>query len=347
MITCFHFLQVGVFVANLICKKTILLRSFLFHLQNDNAASVQEPGCKTLEISDPVTLPNHPMLESSKVHFYIPLKYLSPLQHVSLLVKLTYSRLSFSQVPVSSQISVDNLTSGDDSNCKRMIPDESNKISSSTVVEGPILSKTHDSKHGRRFKRKHLKYHLGSLHLSSNILFKVSLSLCKKKKHRRKKCQSAVSRCPTGERLFSRDDMSSDFGPSTSEKSKSVYLVSTCKSRKKAKHGSRDSKDNSARKEDLKVESLTDIVDKESEKRSTEPSSALTTTNQLNSSTDSIIVANHNDSIEAICPKDRKISANQDGLHRVHSNGFHNTVGKQFLHCFFYASVLDSGNIFL
>ncbi|KGN61042.1 ubiquitin carboxyl-terminal hydrolase 23 [Cucumis sativus] len=262
---------------------------------NDNAASVQEPGCKTLEISDPVTLPNHPMLESSKV-------------------------------PVSSQISVDNLTSGDDSNCKRMIPDESNKISSSTVVEGPILSKTHDSKHGRRFKRKHLKYHLGSLHLSSNILFKVSLSLCKKKKHRRKKCQSAVSRCPTGERLFSRDDMSSDFGPSTSEKSKSVYLVSTCKSRKKAKHGSRDSKDNSARKEDLKVESLTDIVDKESEKRSTEPSSALTTTNQLNSSTDSIIVANHNDSIEAICPKDRKISANQDGLHRVHSNGFHNTV---------------------
>ena len=120
--------------------------------------------------------------------------------------------------------------------------------------------------------------------------------------------------------------MSSDFGPSTSEKSKSVYLVSTCKSRKKAKHGSRDSKDNSARKEVLKVESLTDIVDKESEKRSTEPSSALTTTNQLNSSTDSIIVANHNDSIEAICPKDRKISANQDGLHRVHSNGFHNTV---------------------
>lgn len=85
--TCLHFLQVGVFVANLICKKTILLRSFWFHVQNGNAASTQEPGCKTLEISDSQTLPNQPMLESSKVHFYIPLKYLIPLHHVSFLVK--------------------------------------------------------------------------------------------------------------------------------------------------------------------------------------------------------------------------------------------------------------------
>ncbi|CAK9315073.1 unnamed protein product [Citrullus colocynthis] len=266
---------------------------------NDNAASTEDSGCKTLEKSDPEILPSQQMLESSKVG-------------------------------VSNQIPVGNMTSGFDSNFKKLMPDESNKISSSTMVEQPLISKTLDTKQGRRLKRKHLKYHLGSLHLSSNILFKTSLSLCKKKKHRRKKCGSAVSKCPTGGSLFSIDDMSSDFGPSTSEKSKSVCLVSTCKPRKKSKRGSRDSKGNSARKGDLKVELLTDIVDKESGKRSTEASSAPATMNQMNCSTDSIIVANHNDSTEAVCPKDRKRSVNQDGLHRVHTNGFQNTVVKQW-----------------
>lgn len=346
--SCLHFLQVGVFVANLICKKLILLRSFWFHVQNDNAASTQDSGCKTLEKSDPEILPSQQMLESSKVHLYIPLRCLSVQHNVSCLVSSTYSRSSFSQVGVSNQISVGNMTSGFDSNFKKLMPDESNKISSSTMVERPLISKTLDTKQGRRLKRKHLKYHLGSLHLSSNILFKTSLSLCKKKKHRRKKCGSAVSKCPTGGSLFSIDDMSSDFGPSTSEKSKSVYLVSTCKPRKKSKHGSRDSKGNSARKGDLKVELLTDIVDKESGKRSTEASSAPATMNQMNCSTDSIIVANHNDSTEAICPKDRKRSVNQDGLHRVHTNGFQNTVGKQLPRCSCISFLLcfRSGNIF-
>ncbi|XP_038889715.1 ubiquitin carboxyl-terminal hydrolase 23 isoform X2 [Benincasa hispida] len=266
---------------------------------NDNAASTQESGCKTLEKSDPEILPSQQMLESSK----------------------------FGD---SNHISVGNSTSGDVSNCKKLMPDESNKISSSTMVEGPLLSKTLDSKHGRRLKRKHLKYHLGSLHLSSNILFKASLSLCKKKKHRRKKCRSAVFKCPTGGSLFSRDDMSSDFGPSTSEKSKSVYSISTCKARNKSKHGFRDSNGSSARKEDLKVELPTDIVDKESGKRRTEAGSAPATMNQMNCSTDSFIVANHNDSIKAIYPKDRKRSVNQDGLHHVHTNGFQNTVVEQW-----------------
>lgn len=216
-----------------------------------------------------------------------------------------------------------------------MISDDSNKISSSTMVAGSLLSKSLDSKHGRRLKRKHLKYHLGSLHLSSNILFKVSLSLCKKKKHRRKKRQPAGSKSLTEEGLFSRDDMSSDSGPSTSKKSKSICLVETCKSRKKAKHGSRESNGNSARNEDHKWESLADIVDKESGKRSTKTSTVVATMNELNCSTDSIIVANHNGSIEANCSKDIKRSANQDGLRCVHNNGFQNTVGKQFmLHCF-------------
>ncbi|XP_022937768.1 ubiquitin carboxyl-terminal hydrolase 23 isoform X1 [Cucurbita moschata] len=264
---------------------------------NDNAAaSILESGCKTLKKSDPEVVPNQPMSESSKVG-------------------------------ISDQISAGNLSSGDASNCKKM-PDESNKISSSTMLEGLLLSKTLDSKHGRGLKRKLLKYPSGSLHLSSNILFKTSLSLCKKKKHRRKKRQSPGSKSLTVESLFSRNDLSSDFGPSTSEKSKSICLVS--KSRKKDKHGSRESNGNCARKEGHKVESVTNIVDKEGEKRSTEVHSVVATMNTLNCSTHSIIVANHNESVETNGLKDRKRSSNQDGSCRALTNGFQDTVVKQW-----------------
>lgn len=268
------------------------------------------------------------------------MKCLSPQHNVSCFVSSTYSLSSFSQVGVSNQSTVGNLSSGDASNCNKMMPDELNKISSSTTMEGSLLSKTLDSKHGRKLKRKNLKYHLGSLHLSSNILFKASLSLCKKKKHRRRKRQSAGSKSLPEETLFSRDEMS---GPSTSEKSKSIYSVSTCKSRKKAKHGSRESNGNSTRNEDHKVEWPTDIVDKEGRKRSTESSSVHANGNKLNCSSDSTIVANHNDSIEANCPKDGNRSANRDGLCHVRTNGFQNTVGKQFLLCCSYSSCYASG----
>ncbi|XP_022158147.1 ubiquitin carboxyl-terminal hydrolase 23 isoform X2 [Momordica charantia] len=267
---------------------------------NGNAALTEESGCKTLEKSYPEILPDQPKSESSKVD-------------------------------IPNQKFVGNLSSEDASDCKKLMPDESNKMSTSSIMTSELLvTKTPDSKHGRRLKRKNLKYHLGSLHLSSNILFKASLSLCKKRKHKRKKRQSAGSKNLTEESLSSTDGISSDLGPSTSEKAKSIYLVSTCKSRKKAKHGSREGNGISTKNEAHNVEELTDIVDKGSGKRSKEESSELATKKKLNCSSDSIIVANHKESIEVNFPKDRKINANQDGFRCVLTNGFQNTVVEQW-----------------
>ncbi|KAF8407253.1 hypothetical protein HHK36_006380 [Tetracentron sinense] len=77
-----------------------------------------------------------------------------------------------------------------------------------------------------RSKKKLLTCRAASLHLGSNLLFRASLSLRKKKKHKRSKQRALELKGFTREDL-GEDCISRGLGPSTSEKTRTVVLDST------------------------------------------------------------------------------------------------------------------------
>ncbi|KAF8393036.1 hypothetical protein HHK36_021277 [Tetracentron sinense] len=95
-------------------------------------------------------------------------------------------------------------------------------------------------------KKKLLKCRVASMHLGSNLLFRSSLSLRKKKKHKRSKRRAIELRGFTQEDLLDEDCISSDLGPSTSEKTRTVALDSTHSRKHGAKSDTKKGNNNMA-----------------------------------------------------------------------------------------------------
>lgn len=92
---------------------------------------------------------------------------------------------------------------------------------------GSTNIETQGSKLHKKVKKKILKMNVVTLHLSSNILFGSSLG--PRKKH--KKSKKLLKR--VNSRVLDNDDMESDLGPSTSERTKQVSLVSSLPPKRK------------------------------------------------------------------------------------------------------------------
>lgn len=114
-----------------------------------------------------------------------------------------------------------------------MVVDESVKLSGSSIVTNGLLHvKAPDCRRHRKLKKKQMKSKVACMHLRPSLLSRAVLSVQKKKKHKRSKHPTSDTQTLSKEHLMDSSRFLSDLGPSTSEKTQSISLVSTLSKRK-------------------------------------------------------------------------------------------------------------------
>ncbi|KAL6275001.1 hypothetical protein ACE6H2_025693 [Prunus campanulata] len=116
---------------------------------------------------------------------------------------------------------------------QKVAVDESVKLSGSSIVTNGLLHvKAPDCKRHRKLKKKQMKSKVACMHLRGSLLSRAVLSVQKKKKHKRSKHPTSDTQTLSKEHLMDSSRFLSDLGPSTSEKTQSISLVSTLSKRK-------------------------------------------------------------------------------------------------------------------
>ncbi|KAK9114468.1 hypothetical protein Syun_021265 [Stephania yunnanensis] len=140
----------------------------------------------------------------------------------------------------------------------------------SSVLNGCNEKDAHDFhlKEVLKAKKKRLKYSknycAAALHFRSRYLFKTSLRVCKKKKHKKDKLGCSKVRSSSRHGM---EEGSIGLGPSTSEKTNAVALGATSSRRKKKKTCLKSENNCDASVKCLKGESLDDVLDQDLSKR--------------------------------------------------------------------------------
>lgn len=158
------------------------------------------------------------------------------------------------------------------------------------------------------------------MHLGTN-LFKVSLGLRKRKKHKKSNCHTSKTSNLIKENLQEQpenDVFSSELGPSTSKISSTVLLASMNSRRKMAKSGSRKG-DNVRNCRDMGV------VDVESVERISPSSAVLAMDEQRRKISISISEVNQGDPREPDCSENSKRYASQNRMMGVITGGVKET----------------------
>ncbi|BBH08604.1 ubiquitin-specific protease 23, partial [Prunus dulcis] len=116
---------------------------------------------------------------------------------------------------------------------QKVVVDESVKLSGSSIVTNGLLHvKAPDCRRHRKLKKKQMKSKVACMHLRPSLLSRAVLSVQKKKKHKRSKHPTSDTQTLSKEHLMDSSRFLSDLGPSTSEKTQSISLVSTLSKRK-------------------------------------------------------------------------------------------------------------------
>ncbi|KAM1812273.1 hypothetical protein ACFX11_026239 [Malus domestica] len=139
-----------------------------------------------------------------------------------------------------------------DSGQKVVIDESANLPGSSIVANGSLLVKSPDCKRHRKLKKKQLKSKAACMQLRPSLLSRVVLSVQKKKKHKRSKHPSSDTKSLLKEHFMDNSCLYG-MGPSTSEQTRSIPLVTPSKRNSKRK-GTKSGLKNDADRTDKKWE---------------------------------------------------------------------------------------------
>ncbi|XP_034691124.1 ubiquitin carboxyl-terminal hydrolase 23-like isoform X2 [Vitis riparia] len=198
--------------------------------------------------------------------------------------------------------------------------------SPSSMMNGSIDTKTLDCKPHRKFKKKNMKCRMRSMHLVSNNLFRASLSLRKKKKHRRSKRHTSDIKNLTQEHLLEAGCLSIGQGPSTSDKTQTTSVGPTNPLGKRVKHGTKKGDKRTAGK-DVKTSSsecVMDTMDVEFRDRIGQEGGMLATDKEPQKSSSS--VAKQWDAQRSDSLNDSKRDQMQNGLMSMLTRGLDETI---------------------
>ncbi|KAL9399654.1 hypothetical protein Peur_008615 [Populus x canadensis] len=188
-----------------------------------------------------------------------------------------------------------------------------------SVIQNECLqSKAPDCLPKKKLKNKHLNRRM---HLGTN-LFKVSLGLQRREKHKKSNCHTSKTNNLIKENLQEqpeKDGFSSELGPSTSKISSTVLLASMNSRRKMAKSGSRKG-------DNVRNCSDTGVVDVESVERISPSSAVLAMDEQRRKISISISEVNQGDPREPDCSENSKRYASQNRMMGVITGGVDETV---------------------
>ncbi|KAI8018182.1 hypothetical protein LOK49_LG04G00330 [Camellia lanceoleosa] len=122
---------------------------------------------------------------------------------------------------------------------------ESEDLSSPGMIHMSLHQETLDHKPLRKLKRKLQKCQVTGMHLGSSILFGISLSLRKKKHKKIEQCTVKIKNL-TKQHLLEGQCSPTDLRPSTSERTRMLFLGGTLHSQRKGLKCGSSLKDNSA-----------------------------------------------------------------------------------------------------
>ncbi|XP_022750244.1 ubiquitin carboxyl-terminal hydrolase 23-like isoform X2 [Durio zibethinus] len=207
----------------------------------------------------------------------------------------------------SSQVGDVSSVSTSDKSLNEKGDDSSQKNTSDfpwSIPNGSLNTKAPEYAPCRKSKTKHLKRQLKNMHIGLKLtLFRASLHIHSKKKHKRSKKCTLNSDVLCKENLLDKDCFPSDLGPSTSEKSSTMSLGLIQCGRKNAGIGTAlESVSNSA-------SSLMNTIHGEFKERIYQNGTVLATDQQVERSSGLVSVANWHDSIEIASLKDCKTGA--------------------------------------
>ena len=200
--------------------------------------------------------------------------------------------------------------------------------SPSSMMNGSIHMKTLDCKPRRKLKKKHMKFRMRSMDLVSNNLFRASLRLRKKKKHRRSKGRTSEVKNHIQEHLLEAGCSSIGQGPSTSDKTQTISVGPTNPREKRVKHGNKKGDKRTAGK-NVKIsqsECVMDTMDVEFRDRIGLEGAMLATDKELPKSSDS--VAKQRDAQRYDGLNDSNRIRMQNGLMSILTRGLGEAIGK-------------------
>ncbi|KAG6673443.1 hypothetical protein I3842_16G112600 [Carya illinoinensis] len=206
---------------------------------------------------------------------------------------------------------------------QKIVLDGSVKLCSS-IKRNRSQKQARNCKHHRKLKKKLVKCQAASMQLNSHFLFQASLSLWKKKKHKRNKKHTSDVKNINRENLFDMDCISTDLGPSTSEITRKI---TSRLARKGTKSGSKEGASNAAAKDLMKME---DIINGEFRQRIDQSGTVLATDKQLEKSSGSSLVADQWEAGRVDGPKEGKRKVTQNGLMSMLTRGLEETVVAQW-----------------
>lgn len=209
--------------------------------------------------------------------------------------------------------------------------DESVKLSSLSSETYGLHTEAHNCKLHKKLKKKHLKCKVTSMQLHSHFLFRASLSLQKKKKHKRNKRRTLNTKNLSREHLLDRDCISADLGPSTSESVGTSSLHLSHPLRKGTKTTSEKRANDVAAKGYINSNGdyLMDVkIDGEFRQRIDASGTVLATDKQLDKSSgsSSTLAANQWEAVRSDDLKDSKREVMQNGLMSMLTRGLEETV---------------------
>lgn len=218
---------------------------------------------------------------------------------------------------------------------QKIVLDESVKLSSSSIMPNGLQTEAHDCKRHRKLKKRVLKCQVASMQLHSRFLFRTSLSLRKKKKHKRNRGHILDVKNLSREHLLDGDCISADMRPSTSESIQTMPLDLTPPLRKGTKSGSKKGAKNAAAKDLINSNGdclMDNMIDGEFRHRIDQNGTVLSSDKPLEKSSDSISSSSLlADQLEAGRPnglKDSKREVVQNGLMSMLTRGLEETEGK-------------------
>ncbi|GKU87198.1 hypothetical protein SLEP1_g1641 [Rubroshorea leprosula] len=192
----------------------------------------------------------------------------------------------------------------------------------SGIPNGFLEIRATDCASQRKSKRKLLRCQVKGLHHIGLKFFRGSLGL-RKKKHKRSKHHKFDRLNLSTELLLDKDCLSTDLGPSTSEKSSRITFASSSSRRKKAANNT-----DKMNVGNVNVCSVMTAIEREFKERICQNGSVLATDQQVKSS-DSISEAHLHHARQTYCPKNSKLDASQARMIQLPSQGLDETpVGR-------------------
>lgn len=277
----------------------------------DSANSIDQSGC-----------------EKNKVILFLFCVSLHLVNYCDLLLRILYL-LQVTSIPNGTVVG--NLLANKADACSKIsIHDKSAKLTGSSIVKnGSIHVEDFECKSPKNLKKKILKSRIASMHFHSSILFRASLGLRKKKKHKRCKHRNLDAKNLRKELLKDTYCFPSDLGPSTSENTHTKCLVSKRSRTKEAKSGTKKEANGAALKDEINSHggSLINVVDGEFRERIDRNNTVLASDKQLKNSSCSL-AANASNVMETGSSQDCKRDKMQNGWMGVLTRGMEETVGE-------------------